>query len=100
MKGIQNNTSESIYYTHLWFTPLQRDTINVFFSGYTTFSIDFNVDSIGGTTNIQTIFGLVPRCLKHFWCYRSHSVPYAGIQVLKVVELNLVLHITPQEKIQ
>jgi hypothetical protein len=39
--------------------------------------------------------------LKHVWCYRSHSIPYAGFQVLKVVVLNLVdnvLHITPQER--
>jgi hypothetical protein len=59
-------------------------------SEYITFSINFSVGSLGGTTNIQTIFDLVPRCLKHVWCYRSHSVPYAGFQVLKVVDLNLV----------
>ena len=50
--------------------------------------------SLDGTTNIQTI--------QHVWCYHSHSVPYAGFQVLKVVDLNLVenvLHITSQEKI-
>jgi hypothetical protein len=46
---------------------------------------------------------LVPRCLKHVWRYRSHSVPYEGFQVLKVADLNVVdnaLHITPQEKVQ
>jgi hypothetical protein len=70
------------------------------FSEYISFSINFNVGSLGGTKSIRTIFDLVPRCLKHVWCYRSHSVPYAS---LKVVHLNLVdnvLHITPQEKIQ
>jgi hypothetical protein len=39
----------------------------------------------------------------HVWFYREHSVPYAGFQVLKVVDLDLVdyvLHITTQEKIQ
>jgi hypothetical protein len=39
--------------------------------------------------------------LKHVWCYRSHSVPHAGFQVLKFVDLNLVenvLHITPKKK--
>jgi hypothetical protein len=49
------------------------------------------------------IFDLVPRCLKHVSCYRSHSVPYASFQMLKVVDLNLVpnvLDITSQEKIQ
>jgi hypothetical protein len=92
--------SESIYYTHLWVTSLQRETIKVF-SEYITFSINFNVGSLGGTTNIQTIFDLVPRCLKHVWCYRSQRVPYAGFQVFKVIDLNLldnVLHITPHEK--
>jgi hypothetical protein len=41
--------------------------------------------------------------LKHVWCYREHIVPYAGSQVLKIVDLNLVdhvLYITPQEKNQ
>jgi hypothetical protein len=67
------------------------------------FSTNFNVGSLGGTTNIQTIFDLVPCCLKHVWCYRSHSVPYEGFQVSKAVQLNLldnVLHITPQDEIQ
>jgi hypothetical protein len=35
------------------------------------------------------------------WCYRSHSFPYAGFQVLNVVDLNLVdnvLHINPTRK--
>jgi hypothetical protein len=59
-----------------------------FVSEYITFSVNFSVGCHGGTTNIQTIFDLVPRCLKHVWCYRS--VPYAGFQVLKVVVLNLV----------
>jgi hypothetical protein len=39
------------------------------------------------------------RYLKYIWCYRSHRVPYAGFQALKVADLNLVenfLHITPQ----
>jgi hypothetical protein len=73
------------------------------FSEYITFSVNFNVVSLGGTTNIQAIFDLVLGCLNHVWCYRNHSVPYEGSQVLKVVDLNLVtnvLHITSQEKIQ
>jgi hypothetical protein len=53
------------------------------FSEYITFSVNFNVGSLGGTAIIQTIFNLVPRCLKHGWCYHSHSVPYAGFQMLK-----------------
>jgi hypothetical protein len=98
MKGIQKNNciSESIYYTHLWVTSLRRETIKVF-SEYITFSINFNVGSLGGTTNIKMILYLIPRCLKHAWCYHSHRVPYAGFQVLNVVDLNLadnVLHIT------
>jgi hypothetical protein len=64
---------------------------------YITFSVNFSVGSLNGTTNIQTIFDLVTRCLKHVWCYHSHSVPYVGFQLLKVVDLNLVdntIHIT------
>jgi hypothetical protein len=71
------------------------------FSEYTTFSINYNVGSLDDKTNIQTILDLVPRCLKHVWCYLSHSIHYAGFQVLTVVDLNVVdnvLHIIPQEK--
>jgi hypothetical protein len=53
--------------------------------------------------NIQILFDLVPHCLKHVWCYCSHSIPCVGFQVLKVIDLNLVdnvLHITPQDNIQ
>jgi hypothetical protein len=78
-------------------------TYQSFFSRvYITFPINFYVGSLGGTTNIQTIFDLVPRCLKYVWCYRSHSIFYTGFQVLKVFDLKLVdnvFHTTPQEKI-
>jgi hypothetical protein len=70
---------------------------------YITFSINLNVGLLGGTANIQTIFDLVLRCLKHVRCYRSYNLPYAAFQVLKAVDLNLVnnvLHIILQEKIQ
>jgi hypothetical protein len=63
--------------------------------------MNFNVGSLGGTANIQTIFDLVPRCLRHVWCHSRHSFLYAGFQVLMIVDLNLidnVLHITPQYK--
>jgi hypothetical protein len=65
--------------------------------------MNFNVGSLDDKTNIQMILDLVPRCLKHVWCYLSHSIPYAGFQVLTVVDLNVVdnvLHIIPQGKIQ
>jgi hypothetical protein len=78
------------------------ETIKVF-SEYITFSVNSNVDALGGTTNFQTIFDFVPRCLKQVGCYRTQSVSYAGFQVLKIVDLNPVnnvLHIIPQEKIK
>jgi hypothetical protein len=123
MKGIQNEIIISqkafIYYTYLWVTPLllllrpggnptavnnnNKNKKYQRFSEYTSFTINFNVYSPGGRTNIQAIFDLVPRCLKHVWRCRSHSDPCAGFQVLKVVDLNLVdnaLHIIPQEKVQ
>jgi hypothetical protein len=77
--------------------------LSKFFSEYVTFSINFNMGSLGGTTNIQTKFDLVPRCLKYVWCYGSHSVPIASFHILEVVDLILVdnvLHITPQENSQ
>jgi hypothetical protein len=82
---------------------ITKGKLSKFFSEYITFSINFNVGSLGDTTNIQTIFDLIPRCLKHVWYYCSQNVPYAGSQVLKVVDLNVVdnvLHITSQEKIK
>jgi hypothetical protein len=59
------------------------------FSEYVTFSANFTVGSLGGTTNIQTIFDLVPRSLRHVWCCRSHSIPHVGFQVLNVFDRNL-----------
>jgi hypothetical protein len=79
---------------------ITKETINVF-SQYITSLVNFNMGFLGGTTNIQMIFDLVPRCLKHVWCYRSHIDPYEGFQVLNVVDINLVnnvLHTTPVEK--
>jgi hypothetical protein len=102
MKGIQNNNyiSESIYHTHFWVTQLQRETIRVF-SEYMTFSVNFSMAFLGGMTNVQMIFDLVPCCFKHLWWYCSHRVPYVCFQMLKVIDHSLVdsvLHITPQKK--
>jgi hypothetical protein len=66
----------------------------IFFSEHITFSINFNVGSLGGMTNIQMIFDLIPRCLKHVWCYRGHSVSYVGFQVLKAIDINLVENVS------
>jgi hypothetical protein len=95
MKGIQNKI---IISQKVCITPLQRK-LSEFFSEYITFSINFNVGFLGGMANIQTILYLTPRSLKHVGCYHSHSIPYAGFHVLKVIDLNLVdgvLHITPE----
>jgi hypothetical protein len=62
-----------------------------FFSEYKTFPLNFIVGSLGDMTNIQTIFDLIPRCLKHVWCYHSHSIPCVGFQVFKVIDLNKAL---------
>jgi hypothetical protein len=101
MKGIQNKViiSQKAFIIHIYELHNYKRKLSKVFSQYITLSVNLNVDSLGGTTNIQTLFDLVPRCLKHVWCYRSHSVRYAGFQVLKVVALNLVhnvLHITPR----
>jgi hypothetical protein len=94
MKGIQNK----IIMIYIYGLHHYKGKVSKFFSECVTFSINFNVTALGGATNIQTIFNLVPRCLKHAWCYRSHSIPYASVQVLKVVDrilVDSVLLITP-----
>lgn len=82
-----------LLYTFVGYTTIKGNYQS--FSEYITFSTNFSMGFLGAWTNIQTI--------QHVWCYHSHSVPYAGFQVLQVIDLNLVdsvLHITPQEKIQ
>jgi hypothetical protein len=103
MKGIQNKifVSQKAFNIHIYVFHHYKRKLSTFFSEYVTFSVNFKVGCLGGTTNIQMIFDLVPCCLKHAWCYRSHSVPCAGFQVLKFIDRNVVdnvLHITPQEK--
>jgi hypothetical protein len=105
MKGTQNEIiiSENAFIIHIYGLHHYKGKLSKFFPEYITFSINFNVGYLGGTINNQTILDVVPRCLKHAWCYRSHSFPYAAFKVLKVVDLNLiehVLHITTQETIQ
>jgi hypothetical protein len=83
MKGIQNIIliSQKAFIIHIYGLHNYKGKLSkVFFSEY--ISKKTNVGSLGGTTNIQTIFDLVPRCFKHVWCYRSNSVPYADFQVL------------------
>jgi hypothetical protein len=103
VKGIQNKIiiSKKAFIIHIYGLHHYNGKLSKFFFEYITFPVNFNVGSLGGMTNVQTIFDLVPRCLKHVWCYHSHSVPYAGFQVFKVIDLylvNKVLHITPEEK--
>jgi hypothetical protein len=103
MKGIQNKiiVSQKAFIIHIYGLHNYKRKLSKFSSGYMTFSTNFDVGYLGGTTNIQTIFDIIPRCLKHVWCYSSYRVPYAGFQVLKVVDLNLVEkvhHITTQRR--
>jgi hypothetical protein len=86
MKGIQNKIfiSQKAFIIPFYGSQHYKGKLSTFLLQYIIFSINFNVGSLGGTTNIQTIFDLVPRCLKQVCCYRSHSVPYADFQVLKV----------------
>jgi hypothetical protein len=105
MKGIQNKIiiSQKALIIHICGLHHYQRKLLKFFSEYITFSVNFNVGFLSGMTNIQMIFDLLPRCMMPVLCYSSHSIPCAGFQVLKVVDLNLVdnvLHITAQEKIQ
>jgi hypothetical protein len=86
MNGIQNKIkSHKVLYKFMDNT-ITKGNLSKFFLSI-TFSINFHVGSLGGTTNIETILHLVPRCLKRVWCYRSRSVPYVAFQVLSVVTL-------------
>jgi hypothetical protein len=86
MKGIKNKIviSQDLLYTFMGYT-ITKGNYKSFFSEYVTFSVNFNVSSLGGTTSTQTILDLVPRCLKRVWCYRRDSFPYAGFEILKVI---------------
>jgi hypothetical protein len=92
MEGIQNNIIiyQNAFIIHNYGLHLYKGKLFHVLSEYITSSINFNMGSLGGTTNIQTIFNFVPRCLKNVWRYRSHIVPYTGFQVLKVADLNLL----------
>jgi hypothetical protein len=96
MKGIQNEIiiSQEVFIIHINGLHHYKAKLSKLFSAYITFSVNSNVDSLGGFTNIQawSMFGV--NC--------SRSVPYAGFQVLKVVDLNRVDNVLPiksQEKI-
>jgi hypothetical protein len=67
MKGIQNKIiiSQKAFIIHIFGLHHYKEKLSELFSEYTASSVNFNVGSLGDTTNIQTIFDLVPRCLKH-----------------------------------
>jgi hypothetical protein len=82
MKSIRNKLiiSQKEFIIHIYDLHNYKGKLTKFFPEYITFSMHFSVGFLGDTANIQTIFDLVPRFLKHVWCYRSHRVPYAGFQ--------------------
>jgi hypothetical protein len=67
MKGIQNKIiiSQKTFIIHIYGLHHYKGKLSKFFSVYITFSVNFDVGPLGGMTNIQTLFDLVPRCLKH-----------------------------------
>jgi hypothetical protein len=62
VKGIQNKTIiyQKAFIIHIYWLHHYKEKLSKFFSEYITFSTNVNVGSVGGTTNIQTIFDLVP----------------------------------------
>ena len=77
-----------------------EEKLTKLFSDYYYFK-NFHVANPDGTTNIQTIFDLCPRVLKHVVGYCSHSIACANFQLLKIVvfdQVDDVLHTTPKEK--
>jgi hypothetical protein len=57
--------SQKGFIIHIYVLHSYKGKLSKFFSEYINFSVNFSVGSLGGMTNIQTIFDLVPRCLKH-----------------------------------
>jgi hypothetical protein len=70
MKVIQNKIiiSQKAFIAHICGLYHYKRKPSDFFFQCITFSVNLSVGSLGGTTNIQTTFDLVPRCLKHVWC--------------------------------
>jgi hypothetical protein len=52
--------------------------------------VNFNVGTPGGMTNIQTLFNLCPHVLSRVVGYCSHRIPYASLQLLKIMVFDLV----------
>jgi hypothetical protein len=67
MKGIQNKIiiTQKAFTIYIYELHNYKGKLSKFFSEYITFTANFNVVSLDDTTNIQTIFDLVPRCLKY-----------------------------------
>jgi hypothetical protein len=63
MKDTQNKIiiSQKAFTIHIYGLHHYKGKISKYFSEYITFSINFNVGSLVGMTNIQMIFDLVPR---------------------------------------
>ena len=91
------NIWKSVYYTDLEITPFQRKTHQNFIA----LSIHLYFSVLAPLTSqkiIQTIFDFCPRVLKHVMGYRSHSVPYPGFRLLKVIVFDVVddvIRLTP-----
>jgi hypothetical protein len=52
--------------------------------------VNLNVGTPLGMTYIQTIFNLCSHVLSHVVGYRSHSIPYTNLQLLKIIVFDLV----------
>jgi hypothetical protein len=77
MKGIQNKIiiSQKAFIIHIYGLHHYKGKLSEFLSEYIAFSINFSVGFLGGTTNMQMLFDLIPHCLKRVWCYRNHCIP-------------------------
>jgi hypothetical protein len=51
--------------------------------------VNFSVGTLGGTNNIQEIFCVFPRVFGACCGYRTHSIPYAGSQLMAIVIFDL-----------
>jgi len=91
--------SKPYHCTYIQFVPLHMNAFKAFFGLLPTL-VDFTVGIPGGTTNIQLIFDICPCFVTDVVGCCSHSVPYVGFQLLKIVvfdPVDDVLHIIPQK---
>jgi len=82
----KDGISKSVDHINIQLAPLERKILNVLLWLLPMLAV-FKVGNPGGMINIQMIFILCPRVLKHIVGYCNHIIPYVGCQLLKIIFL-------------